>query len=139
MFKPQCSTQAPRRKGVTVQGVVSSPSGALAPVTTAAQTIAAGARANFTFSVLVSNPQLWDLEHPNMYQLVTSVKVGGATVDDDVQSFGIREIKFDTGVTLNGKSLKFQGVANHQDYHGLEWPRRNVRYSAAWLSSRHWV
>ena len=24
-----------------------------------------------------------------------------------------------TGMTLNGKSVKFQGVANHQDYHGL--------------------
>jgi len=72
-----------------VQGVVSSPSGALAPVTTAAQTIAAGARANFTFSVLVSNPSLGS-RTSHMYQLVTSVKVGGATVDDDVQSFGIR-------------------------------------------------
>ncbi len=124
-------------QSVTVQGVVSNASGALGPVTTAAQTIAAGARANFTFSVPVSNPQLWDLEHPNMYQLVTSVRVGGATVDDDVQSFGIREIKFDTGMTLNGKSLKFQGVANHQDYHGLGMapPKRAIQRRLAQLKA----
>jgi len=54
-----------------------------------------------------------------MYQLLTNVQVGGTTVDDDVTPFGIREIKFATGMTLNGKSLKFQGVCLHQDYHGL--------------------
>jgi beta-galactosidase len=107
-------------ESVILQGIVSGPDGvALAPVTTAAQTIAAGAKADFTFSVPVSNPKLWDLENPNIYQLLTNVQVAGATVDTDIQNFGIREIAFNTGMTLNGKSLKFQGVANHQDYHGL--------------------
>ena len=105
---------------VSVQGIVSDATGtALAPVSAAAQTIAAGASASFTFSVPVANPKLWDLANPNMYQLLTNVLVGGTTVDDDVTPFGIREIKFSTGMTLNGKSLKFQGVCNHQDYHGL--------------------
>ena len=105
---------------VSVQGIVSDATGtALAPVSAAAQTIAAGASASFTFSVPVANPKLWDLAAPNMYQLLTNVQVGGATVDDDVTPFGIREIKFSTGMTLNGKSVKFQGVCNHQDYHGL--------------------
>jgi beta-galactosidase len=54
-----------------------------------------------------------------MYQLLTNVQVGGTTVDDDVTPFGIREIKFATGMTINGKSVKFQGVCNHQDFHGL--------------------
>jgi beta-galactosidase len=125
-------------QSVTVQGVVTSPSGvALAPVTTAAQTVAAGARVDFTFSVPVSNPQLWDLQHPNMYQLVTNVQVGGATVDDDVQNFGIREIVFNSGMTLNGKSLKFQGVANHQDYHalGMAAPQRAIQRRLAQLKA----
>jgi beta-galactosidase len=105
---------------VSVQGIVSDASGtALAPVSAAAQTIAAGASASFTFSVPVANPKLWDLANPNMYQLLTNVQVGGSTVDDDVTPFGIREIKFSTGMTINGKSVKFQGVCNHQDYHGL--------------------
>ena len=125
-------------QSVTVQGMVSDPSGtALAPVTTAAQSIAAGARVDFTFNVPVSNPKLWDLDNPNIYQLALNVQVGGATVDDDVQSFGIREIKFDTGMTLNGKSLKFQGVCLHQDYHGLGMaaPQRAIQRRIAQLKT----
>jgi len=107
-------------QSVTVQGVVSAASGAALPaVSTAAQMIAAGATATFTFVVPVANPQLWDLETPNLYQLLTNVQVGGATVDDDVTPFGIRELLFDGGLTLNGKTIKLQGVAIHQDYHGL--------------------
>lgn len=107
-------------QSVSVQGIVSPAGGtALAPVSAAAQTIAAGASATFTFDVPVTSPKLWDLATPNMYQLLTNVQVGGTTVDDDVTPFGIRDLKFSTGMTLNGKSIKFQGVANHQDYHGL--------------------
>ena len=109
-------------QSVTVQGIVSDPGGtALTPVATAAQSIAAGATASFTFDVPVSNPKLWDLTSPNLYQLLANVDVGGTIVDDDVVTFGIRNLVFDgtTGMTLNGKSIKFQGVANHQDFHGL--------------------
>ena len=64
---------------VSVQGIVSDPSGvALAPVTTAAQSIAAAASASFTFDVPVTNPKLWDTKTPNMYQLVTNLQVGGS-------------------------------------------------------------
>jgi beta-galactosidase len=123
---------------VSVQGIVSDPSGkALAPVSAAAQTIAAGASANFAFDVPVSNPQLWDLKTPNMYQLVTNVQVGGATVDDDVTPFGIREIKYNAGLTVNGKSVKFQGAALHQDHHGLGMaaPQRAMQRRLAHLKS----
>ena len=105
---------------VSVQGIVSDPSGTtLVPVPAPAQSVAAGASASFTLDVPVASPKLWDLKTPNMYQLVTNVQVDGSTVDDDVTPFGIREIKFNTGMTLNGTPLKFQGVCLHQDYHGL--------------------
>jgi beta-galactosidase len=123
---------------VSLQGIVSDPSGnALAPVSAAAQDISAGASANFAFDVPVANPLLWDLKTPNMYQLVTNVQVGGATVDDDVTPFGIREIKFNAGMTLNGKSLKFQGAALHQDYHGLGMaaPQRAIQRRVAQLKA----
>ncbi|MGD0679354.1 MAG: sugar-binding domain-containing protein [Polyangiaceae bacterium] len=107
-------------QSVIVQGVVSDPTGTAVPaVSTAAQSIAAGAAATFTLDVPVNNPQLWDLQTPNMYSLLTNVQVGGTTVDDDVTPFGIRELLFSGGLTLNGKSIKLQGVANHQDYHAL--------------------
>jgi beta-galactosidase len=125
-------------QSVTVQGIVSDPSGSgLAPVTTAVQTIAAGASAAFAFGVPVANPKLWNLTTPNMYQLLTNVQVGGTTVDDDVTAFGIRSLTFDgtTGMNLNGKNIKLQGVANHQDFHGLGLaaPQRAVQRRLAQL------
>jgi beta-galactosidase len=105
-----------------VQGIVSDASGTALPgVASAAQTIAAGASADFAFDVPVANPKLWSLETPNMYQLVTTVQVGGKAVDDDVTPFGIRSLVFDasTGLNINGKNVKMKGVCLHQDYHGL--------------------
>ena len=105
---------------VSLLGVVTDSAGASAGTSTATgQAVAAGASANFAFDVPIQNPKLWDLTTPNMYQLVTNVQVGSATVDDDVTPFGIRELTFSTGMKLNGKTVKFQGVANHQDLHGL--------------------
>jgi beta-galactosidase len=109
-------------QSVSLQGMVSDPSGtALAPVSAAAQTIAAGASASYSFDVPVTNPKLWDLATPNMYQLVSNVQVGGTTVDDDVTPFGIRSLTFDgtTGMNLNGKNVKFKGIAMHQEVSGL--------------------
>jgi beta-galactosidase len=126
---------------VTLQGVVSGPDGiALAPVTTPAQSVAPGkAGTTFSFDVPVSNPQLWDTAAPNLYSLHTNVQVGGTTVDDDVTSFGIRSLTFDpaTGMSLNGKTLKFKGVAIHQEVSALgvavperAWQRRLAEFKA---------
>jgi beta-galactosidase len=107
---------------ISVQGTCSDPGGAeLAPVTTPQQNIAAGGSATFALDVAVKNPSLWDVTTPNLYTLLVNVLAGGSTVDDDVTTFGIRTLTFDgtNGMRLNGHSLKFQGVANHQDLHGL--------------------
>ncbi|MFI5916243.1 glycoside hydrolase family 2 TIM barrel-domain containing protein [Dactylosporangium sp. NPDC051541] len=107
---------------VSVRGALRDPSGtALPTVTTGTKTIAAGAAATFAYDVPVSNPRLWDLQSPKLYSLTTSVLMSGTAVDDDVTSVGIRSLTFNaaSGMSLNGKSVKFQGVALHQDYHAL--------------------
>ncbi|MEU7869913.1 glycoside hydrolase family 2 TIM barrel-domain containing protein [Dactylosporangium sp. NPDC049140] len=107
---------------IAVRGTLTDPGGAvLAPVTTAARTVAAGASATFAYDIAVSGPRLWSLESPNLYSLSTTVIAGGTAVDDDVTPVGIRTLTFNaaTGMSLNGKALKLQGVALHQDYHGL--------------------
>ncbi|MEU4251418.1 glycoside hydrolase family 2 TIM barrel-domain containing protein [Amycolatopsis sp. NPDC026612] len=125
---------------VSVQGVLSDPGGAALPaVTTAARTIAAGASATFAYDVPVSNPKLWDLANPNLYSLATNVLVNGTAVDDDLTSVGIRTLTFNaaTGMSLNGKNVKFQGVALHQDFHGLGMaaPQRAVQRRLAELKA----
>ncbi len=107
-------------QSVGVAGIITGPDGTQAGTGQAApQTIAGGASASYAFDITVANPQLWDLTTPNMYSLLTEVQVGTTTVDDDVTPFGIRSLVFSTGATLNGKTVHFQGAANHQDYHGL--------------------
>ncbi|HEX8629293.1 MAG TPA: glycoside hydrolase family 2 TIM barrel-domain containing protein, partial [Catenuloplanes sp.] len=125
---------------VSLRGTLFDPSGvALAPVSTAARSIAGGASASYTFDVPVSNPRLWDLNSPNMYSLVIDVQSGGVTVDDDVTPVGIRDLRFSAtnGMTLNGAGVKFQGVAMHQDLHGLGMaaPQRAVQRRLAQLKA----
>jgi len=70
-----------------------------------------------------------------MYQLVLNVQVGGTTVDDDVQSFGIRESN-STPEDPQWQEPEISGVCLHQDYHGLGMALRSERYSVESLSSR---
>jgi beta-galactosidase len=75
----------------------------------------------FAQEIAVNRPQLWSLEERNLYKLVTEVSTDGRLVDRCETPFGIRTIKFDpqTGLFLNGKSVKVKGTCNHQDHAGL--------------------
>ena len=68
-------------------------------------------------AIVFPNPQLWDLDHPNLYHAVSEVIVAGKTMDDQTTAFGIRDAQFapDTGFWLNGTNLKIKGVCLHQD------------------------
>ena len=71
--------------------------------------------------LLLPNPQLWSIEHPQRYVVVTSVKQDGKVVDNYETPFGIRTIQFtaDNGFLLNGKRVPLQGVCNHHDLGAL--------------------
>lgn len=74
-----------------------------------------------TYTIPVSNPQLWTLENPAMYRVVTSVIQNGKTLDQTTTPCGFRTVRFDvnTGFYLNDKNIKIQGVCNHQDHAGV--------------------
>ena len=69
----------------------------------------------------VDSPELWSPDDPNLYRLTSAVKVGDEIVDEVNTTIGIREFRFsaDSGFSLNGKSMKFQGVNNHSDLGAL--------------------
>ncbi|MBR8534071.1 DUF4982 domain-containing protein [Carboxylicivirga sediminis] len=71
--------------------------------------------------VQVEAPQLWGLDTPYMYQLVTEIWADGQLIDQYQTSFGIRTIYFDAdkGFFLNGKHAKLKGTNNHQDHAGV--------------------
>lgn len=69
----------------------------------------------------IPSPALWSVTRPQLYRLVTQVKVGEVVHDSVATAFGIREAEFraDTGFWLNGVNLKIKGVCLHHDGGGV--------------------
>jgi beta-galactosidase len=104
--------------------VLTSPSGHPAgSILTPAQTIAPGAKADFSAEISVASTQLWDLDHPALYRaqvrVLTAAGAGQRPLlhDEEQIRIGIRSFRFDpaTGFWLNGRNMKLQGVALHAD------------------------
>jgi beta-galactosidase len=95
--------------------------------------IRAGGSADFGHDIIVKNPKLWGdcpdlrvgengtvpfgrLQFP-LYRAIVKVRSGGAVLDDEIVSFGIRDFKFEpeTGFWLNGRNFKIKGVCLHHD------------------------
>jgi beta-galactosidase len=72
---------------------------------------------NFEESIRISQPELWDVESPNLYTLRTTVRTGGDISDKAETPFGIRTFKFtaDDGFHINGRRLQLYGVNLHHD------------------------
>ena len=79
--------------------------------------VGAGGLATAAQSISLPKPRLWSLEDPYLYTLVSEVWVDGEMSDEKKTRFGVREVKWipETGMWLNGKNVKMQGVCNHQD------------------------
>lgn len=69
----------------------------------------------------LNNAQLWSLENPYLYKVISVVKSGNQIVHQTTTRFGIKTVKFDAkeGFFLNGKQIKIQGTNNHQDHAGI--------------------
>ena len=66
--------------------------------------------------VEISDPKLWDIDHPNLYRAeVTLMTKDGKPTDSYSEHFGIRTIEYGPafGLKLNGKKVLLQGYANH--------------------------
>ncbi len=69
----------------------------------------------------LKNAELWSVETPHMYSLLTTVEVGGKAIDDYRTPFGVRTMRFDPdrGFFLNGERVELKGTCNHQDHAGV--------------------
>ncbi|MGA2053559.1 MAG: glycoside hydrolase family 2 TIM barrel-domain containing protein, partial [Opitutales bacterium] len=105
-------------QSLAVQTTLIGPDGQPAASGTApAQSLAPGQVAQFEQDIPVKNPQLWDLDTPNLYHAAVQVVANNQTLDNSTVTFGIRSAVFkpDTGFWLNGKNIKLKGVCLHQD------------------------
>lgn len=64
-----------------------------------------------------ADPELWSLQHPFLYELVSDLSVDGKTVDRKRDAFGFREFWIH-GVDFfaNGKRVILQGDVGHADW-----------------------
>ena len=71
----------------------------------------------FEQDFVVTNPDLWSPDAPNLYKAVSRIYLNGEQKDEYETTFGIRTIEIvpDKGFYLNGELLKFKGVCMHHD------------------------
>jgi len=67
--------------------------------------------------IKLDNPQLWSIETPKKYKVLSKIIVAAKVIDTYESSFGFRYFEFtaDDGFHLNGKRVQIQGVCMHHD------------------------
>ncbi|MCC9168698.1 DUF4982 domain-containing protein [Pontibacter sp. XAAS-A31] len=77
----------------------------------------AGQDAEAALSFQLSNPELWSVDNPNLYELHVATYVNGKRTDDYKEKVGFRSFHFDAdkGFSLNGQNMKLKGVCFHHD------------------------
>jgi len=81
----------------------------------------AGTSHQYVQQISVKKPELWNIENPYLYKLVTRTHSLFRLTDEYVTMVGIRSFTFDVkkGFILNGKHVKINGVCNHHDLGAL--------------------
>ena len=102
---------------VSLTGELRDPSGRIVAKSAVKGALEAGAQQALTQEFALAAPALWDVDSPQLYTLVSTVRRGGRIVDSYETPFGIRDIRFDPdkGFFLNGRSVKMKGGDIHQD------------------------
>jgi beta-galactosidase len=72
-------------------------------------------------SLTVKDPQLWSVDRPYLYKVLTQVLINKTVVDTYTTPLGIRYFNFDAdkGFSLNGKHVKILGICDHHDLGSL--------------------
>jgi hypothetical protein len=101
--------------------------------TGAQATVPAGGTATVAFTRAWSNPHLWDLDDPHLYQLTATVSTAqnGPALDTRTVRFGFREIGVSgTDVLLNGAPVMLHGDA----WHFMGSIENSRAYATAWFT-----
>ena len=74
-------------------------------------------KADIKYSVIVTNPDLWYCEEPNLYNIKTVLYKDGAAIGEDKTRIGFRTLKATPeGLFINGRKTYVYGVCCHQDF-----------------------
>jgi len=100
-----------------IQNELVAPDGKIVAKSSAKLPILASQNAKVNVEIKFNNPQLWDLNNPNLYTLNTKVLEKGKIIDETTTKTGVRTLTFDPnkGFALNGNWMKMKGVCLHHD------------------------
>ncbi len=80
-------------------------------------TLNAGIELEEEFAMEITQPYIWDIEHPYLYTCTVRLKTGKEVIHMATSTFGIRNFKWtaDDGFHLNGRRVQLYGVNLHHD------------------------
>jgi hypothetical protein len=78
------------------------------------QPIASGQN-KVTLQTIITNPQTWSDEYPNLYRISVVLKQGSTEIHRVKERFGFRtvELRSGNGIYINGKKMLARGVTRH--------------------------
>ena len=89
----------------------------------------------------VAHPQLWDLDHPNLYRVWVELQGAHAAVlDESTATFGVRTLEIRARhLLLNGERVRLTGMARHEDspWEGLAETPGTVRHDYDDMKALH--
>ena len=102
---------------ISVEQTILSPAGNPIATSETKSKMESGASKDFESTMILTNPQRWDVYHGVLYSVVTKVKRGDVVIDTYTTSFGVRTIRFtaDDGFYLNDRRVQLKGVNLHHD------------------------
>lgn len=107
----------PDAANLTVQNELLASDGRIAGKSSKKVLVPANGKAKVPVELKVKNPQIWDLNSPNLYTLETTILQNGKVIDKTTTTTGFRTLAFDPnkGFALNGERMKIKGVCLHHD------------------------
>lgn len=105
-------------QAVDVETVLRDPSGGEVARKSVQATGEAGTTETVVVDLKVSEPRRWDVDHPELYTVVTRFSVAGRETDRKETRFGIRTFEWtaDDGFHLNGRRVQLHGVNLHHGH-----------------------
>jgi beta-galactosidase len=102
---------------VTVQVQIIDPSGQVVEMAESNTTISPGTKISLDQNISVSDPVLWSVDNPKLYNARVTVLIKNTEKDNLNTAFGIRIIKMDAqnGLSINGVNLELKGGCIHHD------------------------
>ena len=103
---------------ISVEQTILSPAGNPIATSESKGKMESGASKDFECTMILANPQRWDVYHGVLYSVVTKVKRGDVVLDTYTTNFGVRTIRFtaDDGFYLNDRRVQLKGVNLHHDH-----------------------